>query len=197
MISSNFNPKKMKVIASIITYNPNIKRFIQNIEAILPQVTEIIIVDNASKGTKNSYTFDNVTENHSIKVVFKAQPVVKDIEIDSTSWNAFKKEYLCYEDLDDVTKLKIKVTYNEESGEPEKTIPVTADMVEHVSTEYVKPEFSWGDGIKDAYWKATFGITYGGKSTTFDVRVDCWVWPDIACDYCEHWDGKNGKTHDK
>lgn len=38
----------MKVIASIVTYNPNIQRFIQNVEAILPQVTEIIIVDNAS-----------------------------------------------------------------------------------------------------------------------------------------------------
>lgn len=151
-----------------------------------------VIVDDTPKGNKNSYTFDNVTENHSIKVVFKAQPVVDDIEIDSASWNLFKKRYWCYEDLDDVTKLKIKVTYNEESEEPEKTIDVTTEMVEHVSTKYVP--LTWGS---DAYWKATFQITYGGKSTTFDVRVDCWVWADIACDYCEHWNGKNGKTHGK
>ena len=38
----------MKVIASIVTYNPDIQRLLQNIQAILPQVTEIIIVDNAS-----------------------------------------------------------------------------------------------------------------------------------------------------
>lgn len=38
----------MKIIASIVTYNPNIQRFLQNIEAILPQVNEIIIIDNAS-----------------------------------------------------------------------------------------------------------------------------------------------------
>ena len=148
-----------------------------------------VIVDGASQGVKSIYTFDDVTKNHSIKVVFKAQPVVKDIEIDSASWDAFEEEYWCYEDLDDVTKLKIKVTYNEESGEPEKTIPVTADMVEHVRTVYVGPDWSeW----EDAYWKATFQITYRDKSTTFDVRVDCYrlLTPDMICDYCKNWDGR-------
>lgn len=151
-----------------------------------------VIVDDAPQGAKKNYTFSDVTEDHSIKVVFKAQPVVEDIEIDSDSWNTFKKSYWCYEDLDDVTQLEIKVTYNKESGEPEKTIPVTADMVKHVCTKY-----EWPTLTSDAYWRATFQITYGGKSTTFDVRVDCWVGPDIVCDYCEHWNGKNGKTHGK
>ena len=149
-----------------------------------------VIVDDTPKGNKNSYTFDNVTENHSIKVVFKAQPVVDDIEIDSASWNLFKKSYWCYEDLDDVTELKIKVTYNEESEEPEKTIPVTADMVKHVCTKY-----EWPTWTSDAYWRATFQITYGGKSTTFDVRVDCYKITDYDCDHCENWDGKDGRYH--
>lgn len=39
----------MKVIASIVTFNADMERLKQNIEAILPQVEEIVVVDNGSK----------------------------------------------------------------------------------------------------------------------------------------------------
>lgn len=39
----------MKIIASIVTYNPGLERLKQNAEAIDPQVDEIVVVDNGSK----------------------------------------------------------------------------------------------------------------------------------------------------
>ena len=39
----------MKIIASIVLYNPDIERLSLNIKAILPQVSELIIVNNGSK----------------------------------------------------------------------------------------------------------------------------------------------------
>lgn len=43
-MNSNYPP----IIAGIILFNPDIKRLQENIEAILPQVQEIIFIDNAS-----------------------------------------------------------------------------------------------------------------------------------------------------
>lgn len=43
----------MKVIASIVTYNPEQERLKQNIDAICQQVYEIVIVDNGSSNIKN------------------------------------------------------------------------------------------------------------------------------------------------
>lgn len=53
----------MKVIASIVLYNPNIERLRQNIEAILPQVNEVIIVDNGSKNIMDSLEMTNAYSN--------------------------------------------------------------------------------------------------------------------------------------
>lgn len=39
----------MKLISSIITYNPDLQRLKQNVAAIDPQVDEIVVVDNGSK----------------------------------------------------------------------------------------------------------------------------------------------------
>ena len=39
----------MKIIASIVLYNPDIELLSLNIKAILPQVSELIIVNNGSK----------------------------------------------------------------------------------------------------------------------------------------------------
>lgn len=43
----------MKIIASIITYNPDIARLTFNIKAIFPQVDEIVLIDNGSKNINN------------------------------------------------------------------------------------------------------------------------------------------------
>lgn len=39
----------MKLIASIVTYNPDLVRLKQNVEAIEPQVGKVVVVDNGSK----------------------------------------------------------------------------------------------------------------------------------------------------
>ena len=39
----------MKIIASIVTFNPDIARLKANVEAIVPQINEIVIIDNGSK----------------------------------------------------------------------------------------------------------------------------------------------------
>lgn len=57
----------MKVIASIVTYNPDIKRLIQNIEAVLPQVAEIIIIDNASINLIDIQSF--IKKYNSISII--------------------------------------------------------------------------------------------------------------------------------
>ena len=43
----------MKIIASIITYNPDIARLTFNIKAIFPQVDEVVLIDNGSKNINN------------------------------------------------------------------------------------------------------------------------------------------------
>lgn len=42
---------KNKIVAGIVTYNPQIDRLEQNIEAVIPQVEEVIIVDNGSQNS--------------------------------------------------------------------------------------------------------------------------------------------------
>ena len=54
----------MKIIAGIVLYNPNTQRLQENIEAIIPQVDSIVIVDNGS--TESLYnnileTFDHIS----------------------------------------------------------------------------------------------------------------------------------------
>ena len=40
--------KMSECAAGIVTYNPNMKRLIENVNAILPQVEQVILVDNGS-----------------------------------------------------------------------------------------------------------------------------------------------------
>ncbi|WP_342383519.1 glycosyltransferase family 2 protein [Bacteroides ovatus] len=55
----------MQVIVSIVLFNPDIKRLCQNIEAILPQVNEVVIVDNGSKNIVDILEIINVYSNIS------------------------------------------------------------------------------------------------------------------------------------
>ena len=49
----------MKVLAGIVLYNPDTQRLNENIEAIIPQVNSIIIIDNGSTES----AFNNILEN--------------------------------------------------------------------------------------------------------------------------------------
>ncbi len=56
----------MKVGALIVTFNPDINLLNKNIEAILPQVKEVIIVDNASK---NIFDIEQLVSNKSVNLI--------------------------------------------------------------------------------------------------------------------------------
>ena len=58
----------MKVLAGIVTYNPNIKRLRLNIKAIINDVTYVVIVDN---GSQNALEIQNIYNDYdNIRVVF-------------------------------------------------------------------------------------------------------------------------------
>lgn len=44
----------MRIIAGIVLYNPDIKRLLENVNSIYPQVDSLIIVDNASKNCEQA-----------------------------------------------------------------------------------------------------------------------------------------------
>lgn len=51
-------------------------------------VVDDVIVDGQSKGARDSYTFDNVTEEHTIKVTFKKDPNAPELFVISAKANA-------------------------------------------------------------------------------------------------------------
>ena len=50
----------MKILAGIVTFNPDIKRLSENIAAVSAQVDQVIIVDNHSTNLEEFKRFDNV-----------------------------------------------------------------------------------------------------------------------------------------
>lgn len=46
---SLINPEKIKVLAGIVLYNPDIERLRENIQAIKPQVDAVLLIENGSK----------------------------------------------------------------------------------------------------------------------------------------------------
>lgn len=68
----------MKVISSIVTYNADLQRLEQNIKAILPQVSEIVLVDNGSNNLSgvislaNSYPNIHIIQEGENKGIAKA-----------------------------------------------------------------------------------------------------------------------------
>ena len=40
--------RKLEICAGIVSYNPDLKRLKENIDAIFPQVDEVIVFDNGS-----------------------------------------------------------------------------------------------------------------------------------------------------
>lgn len=50
----------MKILAGIVTYNPDIERLSENIAAVYPQVGKVLIVDNHSTNLEEFKEFDNI-----------------------------------------------------------------------------------------------------------------------------------------
>lgn len=50
----------MKILCGIVTYNPEIELLIKDVQAILPQVDEVLVVDNASKNINNVRSIDDI-----------------------------------------------------------------------------------------------------------------------------------------
>lgn len=61
----------MKVLAGIVTYNPDIKRLEENVKSVSEQVATIIIFDN---GSKNKREIKSIEEKYQqIRIIFSSQ----------------------------------------------------------------------------------------------------------------------------
>lgn len=60
----------MKILAGIVTYNPDITRLRENIEAISGQVDEVAIFDN---GSNNSFEIKELQNEYDISIIFSKQ----------------------------------------------------------------------------------------------------------------------------
>lgn len=58
----------MKVCAGIVLYNPDINRLEENLNAIMPQVTSIILIDNGSQNAKEIEYFYNKYNNGRVYI---------------------------------------------------------------------------------------------------------------------------------
>lgn len=69
--------RKRRVIAGIVTFNPDLERLILNIKAILDQVEKIIIVDNASENFDNIriYLEKNYDLENEVKIIRNSENV--------------------------------------------------------------------------------------------------------------------------
>ena len=56
----------MKILAGIVTYNPNLKKLKNNLQAIIKQVDAVLIVDN---GSKNFKEIKSLTENYGSEIL--------------------------------------------------------------------------------------------------------------------------------
>lgn len=99
----------MKLIAGIVTFNPEIDRLKKNIDSITKQVDEIIIVDNNSKNISEieSLTGDNITikknsENYGIA---KALNQILEFSMDK------KYEWLLFLDQDSISDKELIKSY--------------------------------------------------------------------------------------
>lgn len=102
----------MKSIASIVTFNPDIKRFTQNIGAILPQVSEIIIIDNASINIMDIYLL--IEKYNTISIIENEKNKGIAIALNQAAEYALKKGYkwIITLDQDSVAPDNLVFTYS-------------------------------------------------------------------------------------
>ncbi|SDL41601.1 rhamnosyltransferase [Kandleria vitulina] len=105
--------QNMQYIAGIVTYNPEVARLKKNIEAISKQVTEVIIIDNAST---NYYQISNIMNNfNNVKMYTNvrnegiASALNKIIRIAKEK----KYEWVLLLDQDSIVDCSMINTYNE------------------------------------------------------------------------------------
>lgn len=58
----------MKLLAGIVTYNPQVQRLLMNVNSIINQVDHLLIIDNSS--TNSEQFIDTLIENRKISIVF-------------------------------------------------------------------------------------------------------------------------------
>lgn len=109
---------KSKNVAGIITYNPDISRLRENVEAIFPQVDSLIIVDNASS---NREVIKNLLSKQE-KVIFlyrdKNEGVAKALNIMASKANELGAEWLLTLDQDSVVADNIMSEYVKYVNDP-------------------------------------------------------------------------------
>lgn len=102
-----------KVVAGIITYNPNLNRLLENVEAIYPQVDSLIIVDN---GSSNCNDIENLLESkNSVCCVFNSENrgVAKALNIMAEKAIEMGAEWLLTLDQDSVVAGNMMAEYTQ------------------------------------------------------------------------------------
>ena len=154
----------IKVIAGIVTYNPNLTKLRENLSAVVTQVTHTVIIDNGSENANDikelATGFSNVevifnAENRGIasalnqifnKASDEAAEYVITLDQDSEIYPDLIKTYLEYECLgDSFTCLRRDRNFLVESGEKEEI-------------EYVESCITSGNLVKLDAWKAVGGF---------------------------------------
>ncbi|MEQ9809550.1 glycosyltransferase [Streptococcus jiangjianxini] len=106
----------MKLLAGIVTFNPDINRLQENFEAILPQVDKVIIVDNGSSNLVNiqeKCSKAEIIPLHSNKGIAAALNVIGNYAID------YQYDWFLTLDQDTVVKNNLISIYTPYIGLPD------------------------------------------------------------------------------
>lgn len=107
----------MQVISSIVTYNPDLSRLKENIEAILPQVNEIVVVDNGSKNLQKIKGLLGSYDN--IHIITNAVNLGIATALNQAAQYAYEQSYswLLTLDQDSITPSNLIKTYDKYVGD--------------------------------------------------------------------------------
>lgn len=160
----------MKIAAGIVTYNPDIKRLQENIDAVINQAEHLIIVDNASnnidKWLEKLANIEKVTiiQNNSNKGIAAAlNQILRCSESLGCEWTLtldedsvvpinMVEEYKKYIDMDRVAMIVPVIE--------DRTMEVIdVDGAIKMSHEYVDTAITSGTLMKNEIWKEVGGFT--------------------------------------
>lgn len=98
----------VKVLAGIVTFNPDIDRLKNNITAILPQVDQLVIVDN---GSKNIDIIEELTESLTLIKLYKNKGIAAALNVIGQYAIDHEYEWFLTLDQDTVVRDNLIETY--------------------------------------------------------------------------------------
>lgn len=145
----------MKILAGIVTYNPDIKKLGENIAAASSQVDKVLIVDN------NSTNFEEFKENDNIEIIALDENKGIAFALNEIGNYAIKNEYDWFLTLDQDTVVSDNLI---KEYLPYCTLPKTGILTCHFQdvNDAIK-----NDIYKEPYQEVQLCITSGALMNTF------------------------------